>query len=59
MNILTLDGYPFPRIGCGVIKNVYSTIDFGIDKNVNATFELMRQYSPKGPLVNSEFYPGF
>ena len=51
-----LDGYPFPRISCGVIEGVYSTIDFGIDKDVNAAFDLMRKYSPKGPLVNSEVY---
>ncbi len=54
--LLLLDGYPFPRISCGVIEGVYSTIDFGIDKDVNATFDLMRKYSPKGPLVNSEVF---
>ncbi len=38
---------------------MYSTIDFGIDADVNASFATMRKYSPKGPLVNSEFYPGW
>jgi len=38
---------------------VYSTIDFGIDADVNASFANMRQYSPQGPLVNSEYYPGW
>ena len=26
---------------------------------MNASFATMRKYSPKGPLVNSEFYPGW
>ncbi len=27
--------------------------------NVNSSFAAMRLYSPQGPLINSEFYPGW
>lgn len=27
--------------------------------NVSASFEAMRKFEPRGPLVNSEFYPGW
>lgn len=38
---------------------VYATIDFGPGVNVTASFNSMRKYEPKGPLVNSEFYTGW
>ena len=41
-----------------MIDGVYSTIDFGTERDVDDAFHLQRKYSPKGPLVNSEFYPG-
>lgn len=50
---------------CGTIDDVYPTIDFGIDKGsqMNDIFALQRRLLPegkgKGPLVNSEFYPGW
>lgn len=50
---------------CGTIEDVYPTIDFGIDKasQMNDIFALQRSLLPegkgKGPLVNSEFYPGW
>lgn len=48
-----------PNPHCGAIDGVYATVDFGVEANVTARFELQRQYAPKGPLVNSEFYPGW
>ena len=48
-----------PNPHCGAIENVYATVDFGVEANVTAHFELQRQYAPHGPLVNSEFYPGW
>lgn len=50
---------------CGTIDDVYPTVDFGIDKGsqMDEIFALQRQLLPagkgKGPLVNSEFYPGW
>lgn len=48
-----------PNPHCGAIDGVYATVDFGVEANVSARFELQRQYSPHGPFVNSEFYPGW
>ena len=44
---------------CGTVDGVYPTIDFGVGSNVNASFQNQRVYAPSGPLVNSEFYPGW
>lgn len=41
------------------MTGVYSTVDFGIDTNVNQAFGYQRQYAPHGPLVNTEYYPGW
>ena len=43
---------------CGTITGVYPTVDFGAEANVDLAFFDQRVYAPKGPLVNSEFYPG-
>lgn len=34
-------------------------MDFGPSANVTAAFAAQRAYEPRGPLVNSEFYPGW
>lgn len=50
---------------CGTVEDVYPTVDFGIDKGsqMDDIFALQRRLLPeakgKGPLVNSEFYPGW
>ena len=44
---------------CGTIRSLYTTVDFGVNKDPEESFALMRKFSPKGPLVNSEFYPGW
>lgn len=46
---------------CGKIENVLATTDFGIDKEneMDSIWEMLRQVQPNGPLVNSEFYPGW
>ncbi len=36
---------------CGPIPEVYATIDFGIDADVNDAFGKMRKATPVGPLV--------
>ncbi|XP_017787650.1 PREDICTED: beta-galactosidase-like [Habropoda laboriosa] len=57
--LYTTDGASTYMLRCGSIPDVYTTIDFGTGGNVTKIFELMRLYEPKGPLVNSEFYPGW
>lgn len=55
----TLDGDGLGYLKCGTIHGAYSTIDFGPGTNVNQSFSYQRQYAPSGPLVNTEFYPGW
>ncbi|XP_046827579.1 beta-galactosidase [Vespa crabro] len=57
--LYTTDGINDRMIRCGSVSGVYTTIDFGTGSNVNDSFELMRQFQPRGPLINSEFYPGW
>ncbi|KAI4501636.1 hypothetical protein M0802_003513 [Mischocyttarus mexicanus] len=57
--LYTTDGIADRMIRCGSVPGAYITIDFGTGSNVTASFELMRRYQPNGPLVNSEFYPGW
>ncbi len=44
---------------CGKIADVYSTVDFGPGTDVKEAFSVQRLFEPRGPLVNSEFYPGW
>uniref|UniRef100_A0A0M3IL12 Beta-galactosidase n=1 Tax=Ascaris lumbricoides TaxID=6252 RepID=A0A0M3IL12_ASCLU len=46
---------------CGTIPGVYATVDFGpaSSEAIDHCFASQRQYEPHGPLVNSEFYPGW
>lgn len=57
--LYTTDGVSDRMIRCGMVPGAYTTIDFGSNFNVNSSFEYMRRYEPRGPLVNSEFYPGW
>ncbi|XP_063239683.1 beta-galactosidase isoform X2 [Bacillus rossius redtenbacheri] len=57
--LFTTDGAGVGYLKCGAIDGVYSTVDFGTGANVSKAFAAMRTYSPRGPLVNSEFYPGW
>lgn len=57
--LYTTDGSNMNMLNCGSISDVYTTIDFGTNANVTKNFEIMRLYQPRGPLVNSEFYPGW
>ena len=53
------DGNGLDFLKCGAIKGAYTSIDFGTDTNVNQSFAYQRQYAPQGPLINTEFYPGW
>lgn len=55
--LFTTDGPDMLR--CGKIDGVYSTIDFGSTRQPQKFWEKLRKFEPKGPLVNSEFYPGW
>ncbi len=55
----SLDGDGTGYLKCGAINGTYATVDFGPGANVNQSFSYQRQYAPRGPLINSEFYPGW
>ena len=55
----TTDGAGDAYVRCGSISGAYATVDFGPGVNVSHAFGIQRKYSPQGPLVNSEFYPGW
>ncbi|UJR28384.1 hypothetical protein I4U23_009625 [Adineta vaga] len=57
--LFTVDGNGLGYLKCGTVKGAYSTIDFGPGTNVNESFGFQRQYTPNGPLINTEFYPGW
>ncbi|XP_065208143.1 beta-galactosidase-like isoform X1 [Planococcus citri] len=48
-----------PYLKCGAIPDVYATVNFGTRGSAAWYFANMREFTPKGPLVNSEFYPGW
>ncbi|VDN55951.1 unnamed protein product [Dracunculus medinensis] len=57
----TTDGPGDSYLKCGTIPGVYPTIDFGPSKieEIDSYFAAQRRFANKGPLVNSEFYPGW
>ncbi|XP_075151363.1 beta galactosidase [Haematobia irritans] len=52
---------PNERISCGKIEGVFATTDFGYDRipEIDDIWKILRSVQPTGPLVNSEFYPGW
>ncbi|CRK91904.1 CLUMA_CG005524, isoform A [Clunio marinus] len=46
---------------CGKIPNVLATLDFGESPNstIDSNWRTLRRYQPAGPLMNSEYYPGW
>ncbi|GBN14717.1 Beta-galactosidase, partial [Araneus ventricosus] len=57
--LFTTDGATSNALTCGKVDEVLSTIDFGSGVNVTHNFEMLRWNQASGPLVNSEFYPGW
>ncbi|KAF8777677.1 beta-galactosidase-like [Argiope bruennichi] len=57
--LFTTDGSSSSVLSCGKTDEVLSTIDFGTGVNVTYNFEMLRWTQASGPLVNSEFYPGW
>lgn len=54
-----IDGNSLNCLKCGTVRGAYASIDFGPGNNVNESFSYQRQYAPHGPLINTEFYPGW
>eukprot|EP00092_Neocalanus_flemingeri_P024878 GFUD01026976.1.p1 GENE.GFUD01026976.1~~GFUD01026976.1.p1 ORF type:complete len:678 (+),score=151.84 GFUD01026976.1:30-2036(+) len=57
--LFSTDGAGSDMVMCGKVANVYSTVDFGCGANVKEAFSNQRLFEPNGPLVNSEYYPGW
>ncbi|KAG8193653.1 hypothetical protein JTE90_024016 [Oedothorax gibbosus] len=57
--LFTTDGSATSALSCGKTDEVLSTVDFGAGANVTDIFEMLRWTQASGPLVNSEFYPGW
>ena len=57
--LFTVDGDSESLLKCGTIPTLYATVDFGAATDPEKAFAVMRKFSPKGPLVNTEFYPGW
>lgn len=57
--LFTVDSTNTLNLRCGKIPQVYATVDFGIGTVPEEIFALQRLFEPKGPLVNTEFYPGW
>ena len=58
--LFTTDGAGDNYLKCGtLVPSLYATVDFGITSDPAQYFKAQRDYEPKGPLVNSEFYTGW
>lgn len=57
--LFTTDGAGEQFMKCGKVDGLYATVDFGSGGDVEAAFKVQRNHEPHGPLVNSEFYPGW
>ncbi|KJH50931.1 glycosyl hydrolase family 35 [Dictyocaulus viviparus] len=57
------DGNSENLLNCGTTAGTLATIDFGPSSrtSINASFNMVKKFLPygHGPLVNSEFYPGW
>ena len=57
--LFTTDGDNDDFLKCGTLPSLYATVDFGTSADVESAFKSQRDFEPKGPLVNSEFYTGW
>jgi len=57
--LFTTDGAGDGYLKCGKISGVYATVDFGVGNDAVEAFAVQRRHEEHGPLVNSEFYPGW
>ena len=59
VELFTTDGAGDNYLVQGVIPEVLPTVDFGCGGGVEEAFASQRRFAPRGPLVNSEYYPGW
>ncbi|XP_043240588.1 beta-galactosidase-like [Amphibalanus amphitrite] len=57
--LFTTDGDSQSLLHCGTTPAAYATVDFGSGTDVAAAFGVQRLFESSGPLVNSEYYPGW
>ncbi|CAK1552080.1 unnamed protein product [Leptosia nina] len=57
--LYTTDGAYRSYFFDGSVNGALTTVDFGPVKNVTSTFKDLRNFMPTGPLMNSEYYPGW
>lgn len=59
--LYTADGWDMHHLICGPIHNsdVLTTVNFGPNSDHLSAFSRLRAFQKHGPLVNSEFYPGW
>ena len=57
--LYTTDGNGIDYLRCGSVAGAYATVDFGPGTNVTEAFRIQRLFEPRGPLINSEYYPGW
>ena len=57
--LFTTDGNSQSLLHCGTTPAAYATVDFGPGTDVAAAFAVQRLFESRGPLVNSEYYPGW
>ncbi|GFS44564.1 beta-galactosidase [Nephila pilipes] len=58
--VLFTTDQPFPNnLACGKTYDVLATTDYGAGANVTLNFGRLRYTQADGPLVNSEYYPGY
>lgn len=56
--LITTDGGAENYLVNGTVAGVYPTVDFGPGDDARRAFAAQRKFAPKGPLINSEYYPG-
>ncbi|XP_026329882.1 beta-galactosidase-like isoform X2 [Hyposmocoma kahamanoa] len=57
--LYTADGTYSSLIRDGAVPGTLTTINFGPEANIDKVFNSLRKYMPEGPLMNSEYYPGW
>ncbi|XP_059174646.1 beta-galactosidase-like [Physella acuta] len=59
VTLYTTDGCGLGYLRCGKVNGSYATVDFGPGSDPTECFNAQRFYEPNGPLINSEYYPGW
>jgi beta-galactosidase len=56
--LFTTDGSSRQYLRCGLVSDVYATIDFGTSGNVAQNFKIMREFEPKVNIQMKIIYDG-